>query len=532
MTEARQSGAEVAATRDQDLRQLARHSGLNLAGSIVAACLNLVLPVLITRTLVQGEAGVFFQATALFSIVITIGTFGADTGLVRFLPRAIAQQNPRDVVGTLRVSIGPPLALALVLTVVLVALAGPIGDVVVGGEGDAGLTDTFTDVFVVLCCAVPIAVVYLLGLAASRGLGSMFPLVVIEKVGRSAVQTIVCAVALLIANSVLLLTLAWAAPYVAALAVLIIWTVAKTRRVVATLTEKRAAAQEPTAESTPHLAGDFWRFSAPRALSRAFTVALQRLDIVLVGALRGPADAALYTAATRFPILGLMFVQAIQQVMAPRISEFLALRQTDRASTMYQTTTAWLILVSWPIYLASVAFAPLLLDVFGAGYDEAAPAVVILCLVMLVATGCGPVDTVLLMGGRSGLSLFNTALALVVTVGLDLLLIPEFGITGAAVGWAAGILVKNLLPLWQVRRHLDMSPVGPATRHAVALSLLTGAVIGVCRLLGGDNIATLLVAGVAAAVTFSAGLWRWQGPLELSAMAAAARRKRRRATST
>ena len=54
---------------------------------------------------------------------------------------------------------------------------------------------------------------------------------------------------------------------------------------------------------------------------------------------------------------------------------------------MYQTTTAWLILVSWPIYLASAVFAPLLLQVFGPGYDQAAAAVVILCLTMLVAHG-------------------------------------------------------------------------------------------------------------------------------------------------
>ena len=124
----------------------------------------------------------------------------------------------------------------------------------------------------------------------------------------------------------------------------------------------------------------------------------------------GPSDAALYAAATRLSIVGLMFVQAIQQVMAPKISELLALDDRGRAQTMYRTTTVWLTLVSWPIYLISAsATPPLLLDVFGPGYDDAGqPVVVILCLSMLVATACGPVDSVLLMGGRSVLSLTNT----------------------------------------------------------------------------------------------------------------------------
>lgn len=508
------------ADRDKDLRQLARQSGLNLAGSFVAAALNLVLPVLITRTLDKGDAGVFFQVTALFTIVLTISTIGADTGLVRFLPRAIAQRRPDDVRATLKVSLGPPLAFSILLALLLALTSGPLGELATGDSAE--LAPTFSDAILILSVVLPVATVYLLGLAASRGFGAIMPLVLIEKIGRGSTQVVVCAAALMATTSVLWLTLAWSAPYVAALVILALWTLDRTRRVVANLTQ-RGEVQE----AEGHLTSDFWKFSAPRALSRAFSVALQRVDIILVGALRGPADAALYTAATRFPILGLMFVQAIQQVMAPRISEFLALGARDRARTMYQTTTAWLILVSWPIYLASVVFAPLLLDVFGEGYDAATAAVVILCLAMLVATACGPVDSVLLMGGRSGLSLMNTGLALTVTVALDFVLIPRYGVTGAAIGWMVGILINNLLPLWQVHSFLHLQPIGVATRHAMALCLGVGAVIAVTRLIGGEDIATLLAAGVAAAIVFALGLWRWQQPLELQAMAAAARRRRK-----
>ena len=51
---------------------------------------------------------------------------------------------------------------------------------------------------------------------------------------------------------------------------------------------------------------------------------------------------------------------------------------------------------------------------------------------MLVATACGPVDSMLLMGGRSVLSLINTGLALATNVALDLVLVPELGVRAAA----------------------------------------------------------------------------------------------------
>ncbi len=79
---------------EADLRRLARGSALNLAGSFIAASLNLVLPVIITRSLTQEDAGLFFQATAIFAILINVGTAGADTGVLRSLPQALVLHRP------------------------------------------------------------------------------------------------------------------------------------------------------------------------------------------------------------------------------------------------------------------------------------------------------------------------------------------------------------------------------------------------------------------------------------------------------
>ena len=86
------------------------------------------------------------------------------------------------------------------------------------------------------------------------------------------------------------------------------------------------------------------------------------------------------------------------------------------------------------------------MGVFGDGYDVASDVVLILSLTMLLATACGPVDSVLLMAGRSWLSLRNSTVALAVNVGLNVVLIPLDGIRGAAIAWSVAIVVRNLLP--------------------------------------------------------------------------------------
>ncbi len=520
------AGAESdEATRRQhggDLHKLGRGSTYNLAGSAVDAVLSLVLPVLVARGLNQTDAGIFFQVTALFTIAVSIGTVGADIGVVRHIPRALALHRPRDLVYLMRISFLPTLAVGLVLTAVMALLIDPIADLVT--NGDPAAAATFVDVCWVLLAALPLLVAYRLGLAVTRALGSVRPLVVYDKIGRSATEAAGVAVVVAVSQSLVLVIVAWVAPYAAAALFVARWIV---RRVRSNVRRLEALPEGVPDTVSPGLAAEFWRFSAPSAVSRIFSLALQRLDIIIVGAMRGPSEAAVYAAATRFPVLGLMFVQAIQQVMAPRISEFLVQKDRARALLMYRTTTCWLVLVSWPIYLFATAYADLLIEVFGAAYVEGAPAVQVLCLAMLVATACGPVDMVLLMSGRSGWSMLNTGLSLVVMVSLDLLLVPELGVIGAAYGWAAAILVNNLLPLAQVRHFLAMHPLGRATLTAMALALLSfGALPGAVALLLGQSVGSLLVAGVVGAAAFAAGAYHRRDVLEMDALLTVVRRRK------
>ena len=92
----------------------------------------------------------------------------------------------------------------------------------------------------------------------------------------------------------------------------------------------------------------------------------------------------------------------------------------------------------------AMLFAPLLMSIFGPQFERGATAAVILCGAMLVATACGPVDSMLLMAGRSVLSLINTGLALATNVALDLVLVPELRCHGRRSGLG--------------RRHLRQQP--------------------------------------------------------------------------
>jgi O-antigen/teichoic acid export membrane protein len=265
----------------------------------------------------------------------------------------------------------------------------------------------------------------------------------------------------------------------------------------------------------------FWAFTAPRALGSVAQIALQRLDIVLIAALAGPVQAAVYTAATRFLVFGQLGGQALSTGVQHRFGTLLAVGDRAGAAELYRTATAWLVVLTWPLYLLFALYAPFVLAIFGPGYAAGQRVMVLLALTMLVATGCGMVDIVLNMAGRTTWTLANAGLALTMNVALNLLLIPPLGILGAAIAWAAAIAVNNLLPLAQLGLSLGLHPFGPGIAAAAGLAVLCfGLVPGTAVLAFGRSLPVLVGATVLGTGVYGLGLWAARGPLRLSALRA------------
>jgi O-antigen/teichoic acid export membrane protein len=251
---------------------------------------------------------------------------------------------------------------------------------------------------------------------------------------------------------------AWTAPYAVALVVNVWWTKALLRRIGANDTALLLHPQTANAVKHRQLRQAFWEYTTPRAFATVVQTALKRSDVVMVAAMTTATQAAIYATATRFVTFGILGVAALQQALSPLVSKLLAGGKRDEAETVYQTATVWMMCLAWPIYLVSATFSGPLLRVFGEGYQSGHAVVTILALAMLFATACGPADSVLLMAGRSWLSLWNTTTALVLSIGLNLVLIPSGGITGAAITWALATVVRNTLPVVQLRRYERLHP--------------------------------------------------------------------------
>ncbi|HET6560899.1 MAG TPA: oligosaccharide flippase family protein [Marmoricola sp.] len=446
---------------------------------------------------------------------------GVDTGLVKWLPAQLASGRSSDLVGTLAVALTPMAVLSALGAVVVFAAAPWAAPTMVGAEQAEAMT-TMLRVFAV---GLPAAAMSDAVLAATRGLGTMRTTVLVENLIRQLVQLIAVGLVYVMGMGAMALALAWVLPYLLSLLLGVLSLRALLRR--------RATSAGPVQHRARGLlAREFWWYTTPRAIARVTQAALKRSDIVLVAALSTPADAAVYAAATRFVVFGQLLVQSVQQALAPHLSGLFAKNDLPAARAVFQAATLWSMLGSWPIYLVTAVFAEDLLRIFGDGYGAGAPVVIILSLAMLFATAAGPVDSVLLMAGRSWLSLLNNTVALLVNIALNVVLIPAHGITGAAIAWAAAIVLRNTLPLLQVRHSMQMWPATRASGLVAAGALVCFGVTGLSAHLAGGSRMVLVATACIGAACYAVGAGVLRRQLQLEAFRVALTRRRNRASAT
>lgn len=472
-----------------------RGGALNVAGSVLSMALNLALVVLVAREYGAAGSGVFFGAVALFTIVGTTVKLGSETGLVFSISRFRATGRWGDVVPTIHLALWPVLALSTVVALALMA-----GAHLVPGTDDGAVLRGMLP-FLPFFVAVQVVT------GATRGYGTMVPTVRDTSVLRPLLQVVLMAVVVARHDGLVALAVAWGLP-------LALTTVTATVSLVGLVRR-----DPPGGEPTPGLRREFWAYSSVRGFAQTLQTTQDRIGVVVVGAVAGPAVAGVFVVVARLIGALNLVIYSVGQAMNPEISSLLARGEKDRAERLVQRMTAWTMLLVWPVAILLITHGDVVLSLFGPEFVVGSSALELLALAMIVCTAFGHLDNVLLMGGRARLSLYNVGGSLALMTALYALLTPEYGLMGAAWSWAIGLLAYNLGPWPYVRRSLDIRGLGSEALYVVpaAVGVLVAASFG--RVALGDSwpatILTIAVSGVVALVAIR----QYAGPLHLAELA-------------
>lgn len=503
-----------------ELVSFARGFVLNLGGSAASALLTFALTVVVARGFDASGAGIFFQMTALFTVLTMVVQLGAQDGVVWMLSRCRSLDRPADLRPGLVVATAPVAVLSTLAGVGLAIGARQVAALLINGASRSVATADIR----ILALLLPIAAISGVLLPSTRAFGSMVPTNLVESLGKPLTRIVIAVAVAAGGLGEAALGAVWLVPTVAGFAATLYFV----RAAFASLPPAEApaaAAATSLSASLRRLAPEFWRFSSFRALAGFCQVGIIWLDVLLLGALRSTRDAGIYTAAGRYMTVGALFLGAVSQVFAPQISRLLATDDTAQARVVFQTATGWLTAAAGPIAVSMFAFAPAMMSIFGPAFEKGDWVLRILAVAMAFNMVTGPVGVLLLMGGKSSWNMANAAFGLTLNVGLNLVLIPRFGMTGAAVAWAATIVSTNVGSAVLVWRFWRLQPFGAAFRPVALVGFACYALAAACVTAAGlTSLQGAVVSVCIASGPYLVFLWQLRSPLRLAAFRHATRR--------
>ncbi|MEQ8481189.1 MAG: lipopolysaccharide biosynthesis protein [Hoeflea sp.] len=194
----------------------------------------------------------------------------------------------------------------------------------------------------------------------------------------------------------------------------------------------------------------------PIFLIEGFYFMLTNADVIVVGIYLPPEKVAVYFAAAKTMALVHFVYFAVKAAAAQRFSALVSAGDRAELAGFTRQTTRW---TFWPSLIVGglvVAAGPFLLSLFGPSFADGHVVMVVLFVGILAKAMIGPGEVLLTMAGEQKICAAIYAFALAANLGLNVLLIPEWGLLGAATATAAAMAVEAILLHVVIRRKLGI----------------------------------------------------------------------------
>lgn len=416
---------------------------LLLAGRVLGVLINLAVQVLIVRHLTRPAFGAFAYALSVATIGEGLALVGLDRAVARFLPIDLEHGRVGRALGTLLFAAGVAAGVGTAVVLVVLGFRGAVA-------GEFADDPTALTVLVILAVLAPVQ-------ALDRLVVQLFA--VFDRPGAIVLRryiltpglrlAVVAAVVGIGAGSVAL-----AVGYVAAGLVGLVVYGAVLARMLARRGLFRA---RPHIEPWPLLA-----FSLPVLSTELLMAAINQSDAVMLAHLGTPSDVAAMRAVYPVARLNQIVLQAFAVLFVPAAARAFARGDGAGVDRLYWSTATWVAVLSFPAVLVTVGFAaPVTELLFGARYADAAVLLALLSVGYFAQGATGPNGMTLQVYGHVRYLLAINAVAGAANVVGNLLLIPRYGATGAAIATTGTLILHNAAKQWGLRRCAGVHAIHP-----------------------------------------------------------------------
>lgn len=209
--------------------------------------------------------------------------------------------------------------------------------------------------------------------------------------------------------------------------------------------------------ATPQYRVKAWLNSAiPFIFLNGMFIIKTRTDILMLGAIAGAQTAGVYTVVSRGVQLINFISRALNITLSPSIASLYANGEKEQLQKIVTKSARLVLLVALPMTVGLIVCRRWYLLVFGEEFVRGQYALIFLACGQLVNAATGAVGVLLNMTNNERYALISGGMSTVINVVLNALLIPRWGVTGAAIATACSTIFVNFTNMILVRYKLGI----------------------------------------------------------------------------
>jgi len=254
---------------------------------------------------------------------------------------------------------------------------------------------------------------------------------------------------------------------------------------------------------------EIFAYSWPMSLGMIFLLLFGQFDLLFLGYYRSSEEVGIYKIYLQIAILLGFVLFSFGQIYKPIISGLIAKKKLDEVRDTYQRLTKWIfIIVAFGLSAIFLFGADIVGILFTENYLVFPVALLILTLGRFLNSSVGPTGKTLEAFGNTRLWLLNTTIMIIVNITLNFLLIPKYGLIGAAISHATSLSVIALAELIEIYLLFRLQPFNREYfKYILTAIIATGLVFYVQSLIPEMNITTLVCLNILLLLLFITGLY-------------------------
>ena len=412
-------------------KKVAKESSITFTGLVYGNINRYLYTVLLARWVGPEFLGIYSLANSIMLISEVFGKMGLETGIMRFISRLDPDLDKEKINLLIGSAFKMTAIFSLSVMIALIISSGTIVDNYFNGQS------LLKSVLIIFAIAIPFNSLTSISAFATQGFK------------RLKYKTIVTQ---FLNPTILLLTM-----------IFCYWCMSKESIIMAPILNtgiigffvmivvlKKVSGLKNSQIIKSSIDFDLLKFSYPLMFVTILQTLMHWMDILMLGYFTNAVTVGLYHPAARTAGLLQALLLSFLGIYAPLASQFHSEGDKTNLTNTYQLVSRWLLIFAIPISAIFILFPEKVLLLFGPEYLESSQILVILTIATFTQAILGAAGPTLSMSGHTKLVLYNTIGTFILNFGLNVWLIPIYGIWGAAIATLTSLTVVGLLRAIQV----------------------------------------------------------------------------------